>query len=166
MNSSNTLRVIDIVPGTSVDGPGLRTSIYFAGCSHHCEGCHNPQSWAFDAGHDLTIDRIMEVVEENGFNVTFSGGDPMYQAKALAKLADRLHAAGYNIWCYTGFLFDDLLKDADMYEALRRCDVVVDGPFIMPLRDVSLRFRGSSNQRLIDVAATLSGNGSIALWHD
>lgn len=90
----------------------------------------------------------------------------MYQAKALAKLADRLHAAGYNIWCYTGFMFDDLLKDADMFEALRRCDVVVDGPFIMPLRDVSLRFRGSSNQRLIDVAATLSGNGSIALWHD
>lgn len=165
MQTDITLRVIDIVPGTSVDGPGLRTSIYFAGCAHHCEGCHNPQSWAFDGGHEMTSEQIMEVVEENGFNVTFTGGDPMYQAKALAPLADRLHAAGYNIWCYTGFTFDRLFEDVHMHEAMKRCDVIVDGPFISSMRDLSLRFRGSSNQRLINVAETLS-KGNISLWHD
>ena len=92
--NTTTLRVMDIVPGTSVDGPGLRTSIYFAGCSHRCAGCHNPQSWPFDAGRDMTIGQIMEIVEENGFNVTFTGGDPMYQPRARAELADPLHAKG------------------------------------------------------------------------
>ncbi len=79
MTSSATLRILDIVPGTSVDGPGLRTSIYFAGCSHCCAGCHNPQSWDMNGGEEMAIDEIIAIVEENGFNVTFSGGDPIYQ---------------------------------------------------------------------------------------
>lgn len=163
--NTTTLRVMDIVPGTSVDGPGLRTSIYFAGCSHRCTGCHNPQSWPFDAGRDMTIGQIMEIVEENGFNVTFTGGDPMYQPRAIAELADHLHAKGYSIWCYTGFTFSQLMDDAEMQEALRRCDVIVDGPFQLSERDTSLRFRGSSNQRLIDVAKSIA-IGNISLWND
>lgn len=159
------LRVIDIVPGTSVDGPGLRTSIYFAGCSHHCEGCHNPQSWAFDAGYDITVGQLMEIVEENGFNVTFSGGDPMYQADAISHLAQRLRDNGYNIWCYTGFKFEQLLDDPAMHRLMSLCDVVVDGPFILSLRDISLRFRGSSNQRLIDVDRSLK-SGKAVEWDD
>ena len=160
-----TLRVIDIVPGTSVDGPGLRTSIYFAGCAHRCEGCHNPQSWPFDAGRDMTIGQIMDIVDENGFNVTLTGGDPMYQSQAMAALAERLHVGGYTVWCYTGFTFDQLLADESMRMVLEHCDVVVDGPFQLPLRDVSLRFRGSGNQRLIDVRKSLV-SGSIIAWDE
>lgn len=159
-----TLRVLDIVPGTSVDGPGLRTSIYFAGCHHHCEGCHNPQSWDMAGGREMTIDEIVSIIEENGFNVTFSGGDPIYQLEPLITLAETLKSLGYNIWCYTGFDFGQLLEIETIQSLLCNIDVIVDGPFIMPLRDISLRFRGSSNQRIIDVAK--STNGNITLWQD
>ena len=86
---SSILRVLDIVAGTSVDGPGLRTSIYFAGCLHHCAGCHNPQSWDMQGGRQMSIDEIVERVEQEGFNVTFSGGDPVYQLIPLINLARR-----------------------------------------------------------------------------
>lgn len=158
------LRVLDISEGTSVDGPGLRTSIYFAGCNHRCEGCHNPQSWDFGAGTPMTDDEIVEVVERNGFNVTFTGGDPMYLAAELLPLARRLKQLGYNIWCYTGFLFEELIDDPERRTLLEQIDVVVDGPFSLAQRDISLRFRGSSNQRLIAVAPSLAGD--LTLWSD
>ena len=148
----NTLRVIDIVEGTSVDGPGLRTSIYFAGCRHECPGCHNPQSWDFSAGRDMTVDELMEIITENDFNVTFSGGDPLYQPlDLLAELARRIHAAGLTVWCYTGFLLEDLQRQPRYAPLLAALDVLVDGPFIEGLRDTSLLFRGSSNQRIISL---------------
>ncbi len=158
------LRVLDISEGTSVDGPGLRTSIYFAGCNHRCEGCHNPQSWDFGAGTPMTDDEIVEVVERNGFNVTFTGGDPMYLAAELLPLARRLKQLGYNIWCYTGFLFEELIDDPERRALLEQIDVVVDGPFSLAQRDISLRFRGSSNQRLIAVEPSLAGD--LTLWSD
>ena len=158
------LRVLDISEGTSVDGPGLRTSIYFAGCNHRCEGCHNPQSWDFGAGTPMTDDEIVEVVERNGFNVTFTGGDPMYLAAELLPLAQRLKQLGYNIWCYTGFLFEELIDDPERRALLEQIDVVVDGPFSLAQRDISLRFRGSSNQRLIAVEPSLAGD--LTLWSD
>ena len=158
------LRVLDISEGTSVDGPGLRTSIYFAGCNHRCEGCHNPQSWDFGAGTPMTDDEIVEVVERNGFNVTFTGGDPMYLAAELLPLARRLKQLGYNIWCYTGFLFEELIDDPERRALLEHIDVVVDGPFSLAQRDISLRFRGSSNQRLIAVEPSLAGD--LTLWSD
>jgi anaerobic ribonucleoside-triphosphate reductase activating protein len=158
------LRVLDISEGTSVDGPGLRTSIYFAGCNHRCEGCHNPQSWDFGAGTPMTDDEIVEVVERNGFNVTFTGGDPMYLAAELLPLARRLKQLGYNIWCYTGFLFEELIDDPERRTLLEQIDVVVDGPFSLAQRDISLRFRGSSNQRLIAVEPSLAGD--LTLWSD
>ena len=158
------LKVLDISEGTSVDGPGLRTSIYFAGCNHRCEGCHNPQSWDFGAGTPMTDDEIVEVVERNGFNVTFTGGDPMYLAAELLPLARRLKQLGYNIWCYTGFLFEELIDDPERRALLEQIDVVVDGPFSLAQRDISLRFRGSSNQRLIAVEPSLAGD--LTLWSD
>jgi anaerobic ribonucleoside-triphosphate reductase activating protein len=159
------LRVLDIVPGTSVDGPGLRTSIYFAGCNHRCEGCHNPQSWDFEGGKLMTIEQIVAVVEQEGFNVTFSGGDPLYQLPVLKVLAKALKARGYNIWCYTGFVFEELAADERYSELLQQLDVVVDGPFVMSQRDIALRFRGSSNQRLIDVKKSVK-EGKTIVWHD
>ncbi len=145
----DTLRVIDIVDGTSVDGPGLRTSIYFAGCSHKCPGCHNQPTWDFNAGHDMTIDQIMQRVIENDFNVTFSGGDPLYQIKPLTNLARAIKAAGKTIWCYTGFTIEQLSADQTYAEFLSIIDVLVDGPYIQSLRDTDLLFRGSSNQRIL-----------------
>ena len=99
------LRVLDIVAGTSVDGPGLRTSIYLAGCDHACPGCHNPESWAHDGGREMSVAEIMDTVRENDFNVTFSGGDPLYQAEGVTALAGAVKRAGYTLWCYTGFTY-------------------------------------------------------------
>ncbi|MDE6854321.1 MAG: 4Fe-4S cluster-binding domain-containing protein, partial [Muribaculaceae bacterium] len=98
MNNTDPLRVVRILEGTSVDGPGLRTSIYFAGCAHHCPGCHNEHTWDFAAGRDMTVDEIMATVGYNGFPVTFSGGDPLYQAERLVPLAKAIRSLGLSIW--------------------------------------------------------------------
>ena len=146
---SSILRVLDIVAGTSVDGPGLRTSIYFAGCLHHCAGCHNPQSWDMQGGNQMSIDEIVERIEQEGFNVTFSGGDPVYQLIPLISLARRLHQLGFKIWLYTGYTYEELIKITGVDQLLQYIEAIVDGPFIKSLRDTSLKFRGSSNQRII-----------------
>lgn len=158
MHQSQTLRVLDIIPGTSVDGPGLRTSIYFAGCAHKCPGCHNPQSWDFSAGRDMTIEEIVEEIDRHGFNVTFSGGDPLYQLDALTPLAESLTKKGYTIWCYTGFRYEEILTFPDIQRFLGFVEVVVDGPFVESQKDLSLLFRGSSNQRLIETKTSLAGD--------
>ena len=159
-----TLRILDIVEDTMVDGPGFRTSIYCAGCRHACLGCHNPQSWSFDGGREMTVEQIMRIIEADPYaNVTFSGGDPMYQAAGFAELAQTIHQRTQkDIWCYTGFTFESLIQD-DQRELLSHIDVLVDGPFIRALHDPDLLFRGSSNQRLIDVPASLY-SGKTVLW--
>ena len=147
------LRVLDIVSGTSVDGPGLRTSIYFAGCHHACPGCHNPLSHDPNGGYPITVSDLLDKITVNDENVTFSGGDPLYQPVAqLIELADALHSRGYDIWCYTGFIYEDTCDNP----LLRHIDVLVDGPFVESLRDTSLVFRGSSNQRIIDLNKTFN----------
>lgn len=161
--NQKTLRVLRIVDGTSVDGPGLRTSIYFAGCRHACEGCHNTQSWNFDAGEDMTVDEIIDHVEREGFNVSLSGGDPLYQIDALMPLLHELKVRGYNVWCYTGFTYEQVYNDESLRRVLDYVNVLVDGPFILSERDISLLFRGSRNQRLIDTAA--SDPVRIVQWH-
>ena len=147
-----------------VDGPGFRTSIYCAGCNHRCPGCHNPQSWAFDGGREMSTAELMRVIEADPYaNVTFSGGDPMYQAAAFAELAHAIHNnTRKDIWCFTGFTYESLIHD-DQRELLANIDVLVDGPFIQRLADPDLLFRGSSNQRIIDVPATLY-SGEVVLW--
>lgn len=162
---STLMRIIKIVEGTSVDGPGLRTSIYFAGCAHACPGCHNPQTWDFASGENIAIEDVIKTVLYNGFDVTFTGGDPFYQAEAIVPLAKTIRDAGLGIWSYTGFTFEQLLAsdDKDMHELLRLTDVLVDGPFVQSLRDTTLLFRGSANQRLIDVPASLA-SGEIRLF--
>lgn len=150
------LRVIDISEGTSVDGPGLRTSIYFAGCNHHCVGCHNPQSWDPKAGREVSIEELLKVIDFNDFNVTFSGGDPLFQAEEVTELARRIKSElNKNIWCYTGYLWENIIDDERFLPLLKTIDVLVDSPFILSQRDIELRFRGSSNQRIIDVQKSL-----------
>lgn len=143
------MRILDIIDGTIVDGPGLRTSIYFAGCAHQCPGCHNRQSWPFDAGREVSVDELMAHVEENGFNVTLTGGDPLYQIDEILPLCKRLRDAGYTIWCYTGFTLEEIQASPSLSRILGAVDALVEGPYVEALRDLSLRFRGSSNQRII-----------------
>ncbi len=151
-----TLSVLDIIEGTSVDGPGLRTSIYMAGCTHHCMGCHNPQSWDIDHGKQYTIDALMEVIRYNNFPVTLTGGDPFFQVDAASELTHTIKKElNLNIWCYTGYTWEQLMLHHNFIQLLQQIDVVVDGPFILQQRNISLLFRGSSNQRIIDVQESL-----------
>ena len=158
------MKIIKIIDGTSVDGPGLRTSIYFSGCSHHCPGCQNPQTWDINAGNDTDIDDVLKTVIDNDFYVTFSGGDPLFQVEEATELAKRIKHIGKNIWCYTGYTYEQILADSRLSQILPFIDVLVDGRFDINLRDISLRFRGSVNQRLIDVHK--SQLGKIAIWED
>lgn len=154
---ADTLRVLRIVEGTSVDGPGLRTSIYLAGCSHHCKGCHNPQSWDPQGGHDMSVDDLLLVIADNEAPVTLSGGDPLLQAPAVLRLVERIkRELGYNIWCYTGYTWEQIVERPELLAVMRYIDVVVDGPFVLEQRDITLRFRGSANQRIIDVPSALA----------
>ena len=158
------LRILHIVEGTSVDGPGLRTSIYMAGCNHHCPGCHNPASWNPQGGEERTLDELMQVIAYNEAPVTLSGGDPLQQPEGTCALISRIkHELGYNVWCYTGYTWEEIVNDPKLFKVVQELDVLVDGPFKMAERDISLRFCGSRNQRLIDVQRTLD-SGVLTLW--
>ena len=135
------------------DGPGFRTSIYCAGCAHHCPGCHNPQSWDFKGGYEVTVDELLDIIKADEFaNVTFSGGDPLYQVEAFTELARRIKTeTDKTIWCYTGFTYEEIQADPRLSQILPYLDVLVDGPYVEALRDTDLRFRGSSNQRIIEL---------------
>lgn len=160
-----TIRILSVVHDTTVDGPGFRTSIYCAGCGHHCAGCHNPQSWDFRQGDERTVDDLFQDVVSDPFaDVTFTGGDPFYQAEAFAELARKIHEnTEKTVWAYTGFLYEDLLSNPGQRALLEQVDVLVDGPFVQSLRNEDLLFRGSSNQRLIDVPESLN-QGKVVLW--
>ena len=143
-----------------VDGPGLRTAIYAAGCPNACPGCHNPESWDIRRGREMSTDEILKKVLADPFaDVTFSGGDPMFQPEGFTELAQAIkQRSGKNIWCYTGYTYERLLRNPRQAQLLSYIDVLVDGRYRQDLRDESLRFRGSSNQRLIDVQASLHRN--------
>lgn len=159
------LSIIDVIEETTVDGPGFRTSIYCAGCQHQCPGCHNPQSWSRDAGHMVPVETLLQQVLDDPFSdVTFSGGDPMYQPEGFTELARQIkEKSDKTIWCYSGFTYESILMNPKTNEMLRYIDVLVDGPYVESLRDTDLQFRGSSNQRLIDVQASLLHHCTV-LW--
>ena len=146
-----------------VDGPGFRTSIYCAGCRHKCPGCHNPQSWDFDGGQAMSTDDIMRVIEADPFaNVTFSGGDPMYQPEGFTELARAIKTrTDKTIWCYTGFTYEALMTNPRQRSLIELIDVLVDGEFVQELYNISLQFRGSSNQRIIDVHKSLESGETV-----
>lgn len=158
------LSIFDILEDTTADGPGFRTSIYAAGCPNACPGCHNPESWDIRHGRRMTTDEILQKVLDDPFaDVTFSGGDPMFQPEGFAELAQAIKEnSDKNIWCYTGYTFEQLLNSTRHTRLLQYIDVLVDGRFRQELRDESLYFRGSSNQRLIDVPASLKNGKAIA----
>lgn len=161
----------DLQTDSIVDGPGLRAVLWTQGCSHHCKGCQNPQTWDFDGGGLVPIDMVKEAIDELEYQdgITFSGGDPMYQVEACNMIADYAIKKGLNIWVYTGFTYEEILelsKKKKVYkEFLSKIDVLVDGRFILKERDLSLLFRGSRNQRLIDMKKTLK-SGNIVLFDE
>lgn len=159
------LWIMNIIEDTTVDGPGLRTAIYAAGCCHACPGCHNPTSWDIHNGCPMEIEEIVHRILDDPFaDVTFSGGDPFYQVEGFTRLAQAIKTnSRKSIWCYTGYSFERIMQRPKLASLLPYIDVLVDGRFIRELRDESLRFRGSSNQRLIDVPASLR-QGRVIGW--
>lgn len=152
------IRIAGIVEDSIVDGRGIRMAVFVQGCPHHCPGCHNPQTHDFAGGTLDDTDRIFEAFRENPLyrGITFSGGEPFCQPKPLRALADRVHTIKKDVTIYTGWTYEALcaMHDPDVDALLSVCDVLVDGPFIEAQRDPELLFRGSANQRLIDMNRT------------
>lgn len=146
-----------IVTDSVVDGRGLRTVIWCQGCCHDCAGCHNPDTHDLSGGFDKDIDELVQEIlaVQMQSGVTFSGGDPMLQAKSCSQVASRLKEHGINIWCYTGFTFEELLDKPDCLEFLQFIDVLIDGKFDLTLKSYDLLFKGSANQRIINVPESL-----------
>lgn len=161
------LSILNIVHDTTVDGPGFRTAIYGAGCTHRCFGCHNPQSWNIKNGVEYSVDSLLRIIKENEFaNVTFSGGDPLMQSEGFTELARRIKAeTRKNIWCYTGYLYEQIVRSHKLSQILPFIDILVDGRFINALRSEDLQFRGSSNQRIIDVQESLNKE-QVVIWNN
>lgn len=156
------IRLAGLVPESIVDGPGLRFAIFVQGCPHRCEGCHNPETHDFNAGRLADTERLFQKIQEYPLihGVTFSGGEPFCQPGPLAALAKALKAAGYHLMCYSGYTFEELLErskeDLHTRELLERLDLLVDGRFELAQRSLELKFRGSRNQRILDVPKSLA----------
>ena len=148
-----------------VDGPGIRTVIWTQGCPHHCPFCHNPETHSFKGGTLVSIDDIIKKIteSENQDGVTFSGGDPMMQPVPCTLIAKKCKEIGLNVWCYTGFLFEELLDNPERLEFLKYIDVLVDGKFDNNLKSYSAKFRGSKNQRIINVKSSLKKKKAVCL---
>lgn len=153
------VQIAGIVKESVTDGSGLRTTVFFQGCDHHCPGCHNPHTWAFDGGYLIEIEELIAQIPFSPLlkGITLSGGDPIYQPEAAAAIARECKRRDKDVWIYTGFTWEQLLSESKpgCMELLNSCDVLVDGPYVQSLACFNLPFRGSSNQRLIDVTESL-----------
>lgn len=151
------IRLAGIVRESIVDGPDLRFVVFVQGCPHKCEGCHNPETHDFSGGFETTTEKLWAEIEKNPMikGVTFSGGEPFCQAEALAEIGKAAKEKGLHVMTYSGFTFDKLLKKAEdekgVHELLSVTNYLVDGPFVLDLRDLSLKYRGSRNQRVLDI---------------
>ena len=157
----------DIQTDSIVDGEGIRTVIWTQGCIHNCKGCHNPDTHSFTDGNLVDIEKIKEILStlKGQSGITFSGGDPMCQPKECAEIAKYAKSIGLNIWCYTGYTYERLMevskKNKDIINFLKQIDILVDGPFILSQKSFDVKFRGSKNQRIIDVVKSLKENKVI-----
>ncbi len=162
------MRIASTLTDSIVDGPGLRFTVFTQGCPHHCPGCHNPATHDPVGGREATLEELAAQMTASPMTrgLTLSGGDPFLQAGDCAGLARRARAAGLDVWTYTGYTWEEILAARDpAWEALLDAtNVLVDGPFLLAQKSYSARFRGSENQRLIDVAASRNA-GRVVLWH-
>jgi anaerobic ribonucleoside-triphosphate reductase activating protein len=161
------MRFAGITEESVVDGPGLRTVIFFQGCPHHCPGCQNPDTWDFEGGSKTSTDLIWNRICNHPLlqGITLSGGEPFAQPEAALYLASQAKQNGWNVMAFTGYTWEELnaSKTPKVHELLDHIDWLVDGRFIAAQRDISLKYRGSRNQRIIDIAATKS-NGKVICW--
>lgn len=159
-----TIRLASLIHDSIVDGEGLRTVIFTQGCPHKCVGCHNQASIPYDGGQILEIQTVLDdVLSRDLKRVTFSGGEPFVQAEACYEIAKVLKANGYSLWSYSGYTIDALLKHKDPYikKFLSQLDILIDGRFILAERSLNTLFRGSRNQRIIDVPNSLKENKAV-----
>jgi len=158
-----TLRIAGTIGESIVDGPGIRYVLFTQGCPHGCVGCHNPQTHDFAGGKEVAVDTLLADITKNPFvkAVTLSGGEPFCQPAALAQLAAPLKEKGYHLMCYTGYTFEQLLQKEDARPLLEQLDLLVDGPFVLDRKNIELKFRGSDNQRVLDVPASLAANAPV-----
>ena len=162
------IRVAGVVNDSIVDGPGLRVAVFVQGCPHRCPGCQNPQTFDFDGGELMTTDEIINKIERNPLDkgVTFSGVEPFAQAGALLEIARWCHANGKDVWAYSGYTYEQIAEGkagAAAQQLLQECDVLVDGPFIEAEKSMNLKWRGSANQRVIDISKTMQ-QGLVVLY--
>ncbi|MBO7358218.1 MAG: anaerobic ribonucleoside-triphosphate reductase activating protein [Clostridia bacterium] len=161
------IRIAGIVNDSIVDGPGFRLAVFTQGCPHDCPGCHNPDTHDFNGGKEDDTQRIISLMRENPLldGVTLTGGDPFCQCAPCAEIAEAAKQAGLNVWAYSGWTWEELSKtaltDPDTARLLKSTDILVDGPFVLSQRTLELRFRGSRNQRLIDVPASLKEGRAV-----
>jgi anaerobic ribonucleoside-triphosphate reductase activating protein len=161
------LRIGGIEPESIVDGPGFRYALFVQGCHFRCPGCHNAHLQTFAGGTEMTVNDVLRDIKNNPLldGITLSGGDPFTQAASCAALAEKVRALGLSVITFTGSLWEDLLSSGreDWMRLIEASDVIVDGPFVMALRDLDLRFRGSANQRLIDVRRSLAAGRAVEM---
>ena len=169
MCKPDTIRLAGVIRESIVDGPGFRFTIFCQGCPHHCPECHNPETWDFEGGKDTSFERILEEIDKNPLlaGVTFSGGEPFCQAESFAELALEIKKRNLDIVTFTGYTLEELREmgknDKAVEALLEITDILIDGPYIKEERDLTLQFRGSRNQRIIDMKAT--GDAEIpVLW--
>jgi len=161
------LRIADIIDDSIVDGPGLRLAVFVQGCKHNCPGCHNPQTHDVNGGREVDTSYVLERFFQNPLldGITFSGGEPFLQSAPLSLIAEKIKEKGFNVIIYTGFVWEELIANKDYMSLLKYADILIDGPFIQELKSYDLDFKGSSNQRTINVAESLL-SGKVVLWHN
>ena len=161
------LELAGIVSDSIVDGPGIRTTVFAQGCPHHCQGCHNPETWDFGCGTSMEEETVLQMIEGNPLckGVTFSGGEPFAQAEALVPIAETVKARQMHLMIYTGYLLEELQKSSrtGVQRLLELADILVDGPFVLEERNLTLPYRGSENQRVIDLPKTRE-SGKVVLY--
>jgi anaerobic ribonucleoside-triphosphate reductase activating protein len=158
------LELSGIVSDSIVDGPGIRTTVFSQGCPHHCPGCHNPETWDFGCGTEVPVEAIVDMVKSNPLcrGVTFSGGEPFAQAAGFAKLAKLLKERGYEVASYSGYTFEELLEGSeDQKQLLESIDILIAGPFLLAQKSLEIAFRGSRNQRILDVKKSLAADKAV-----
>ena len=159
------LMLAGIVENSIVDGPGIRFTVFCQGCPHHCPGCQNESTWPFEGGSPFEPEDILSFVQKDPLvkGVTFSGGEPFSQAGEFARLARLLKAKGYEVASYTGYTFEQLLEEQDpaKLDLLQQLDILVDGPFRQEELSLELRFRGSANQRILNVPQSLAQGKAV-----
>ena len=161
------IRIAGVVRESIVDGPGFRFTVFTQGCFHDCPGCHNPETHDPNGGREAAVEDLADEMKKNPLldGLTLSGGEPFLQVEPCAWLANAAHQMGLNVWAYSGFTFEAICADPDKKRLLNACDVLVDGPFILAERTLEKRFRGSKNQRVIDVKQSIL-RGEIVLEED